>query len=380
MSLNPRVTSIEPSVIRSLNDRKKPTSIDLGMGEPTLFPTMRYFELATRWVAEHGCRYTTNAGDAELRKAIAEHYRYPKLTSVENVIATPGSQEAVYLTIKALLDPAKDALLVVEPAFPSYAKCAQMEGITLQRAQLVAEDGFDFDAERIAAAVTPQTRMIVLCSPCNPTARAITRAECEHLAKLLLARGGDPVYVLHDEIYRELLFTGDAGWFAEIYPHTIVVNSLSKSNALTGMRMGWVLAPKTLVPTMLRAHSYIVSTANTFAQRIALEIFRTPHGLEEHSVFYREQRGAAAEALDEAGLRYAPIDGSFYAAVHVGDGVPTLEFAQQLIEDADVVAIPGSIFGASFEGWLRCSWVAPIERVREGFLRIARNASMLRTP
>jgi aminotransferase len=380
MSLNPSVTSIEPSVIRWLNDRKKPSSIDLGMGEPTLFPTMRYFELATRWVAEHGCRYTTNAGDAELRKAIAEHYRYPKLSGAENVIATPGSQEGVYLTIKALLDPAKDALLVVEPAFPSYAKCAQMEGIALQRVSLVAEDGFAFDAERIAAAVTPQTRLIVLCSPCNPTARAITRAECEQLAKLLLARGGDPIYVLHDEIYRELSFTQDAGWFAQVYPHTIVVNSLSKSNALTGMRMGWVLAPKTLVPTMLRAHSYIVSTANTFAQRIALEIFRTPRGLEEHATFYREQRGAVTEALDDAGLRYTPIDGSFYAAVHVGDDVPTLAFAQRLIEEADVVAIPGSIFGASFEGWLRCSWVAPIESVREGFQRIARNASMLRTP
>jgi aminotransferase len=380
MSFNPRVTSIEPSVIRSLNDRKTATSIDLGMGEPTLLPTMRYFELATQWVAEHGCRYTTNAGDAELRKAIAEHYHYPKLSGAENVIATPGSQEAVYLTIKALLDPAKDALMVVEPAFPSYAKCAQMEGIALQRVTLAAEDGFAFDAERIVAAVTPQTRLIVLCSPCNPTARAITRAECERLAGLLLARGGDPVYVLHDEIYRELLFTQDAGWLAQVYPHTIVVNSLSKSNALTGMRMGWALAPKTCIPTMLRAHSYIASTANTFAQRIALEIFRTPRGLEEHAAFYRERRAAAATALDGAGLRYAPIDGSFYAAVHVGDGIETLDFAQRLIEEADVVAIPGSIFGATFEGWLRCSWVAPIESVREGFQRIARNASMLRTP
>ncbi len=372
MSFNPRIAGIEASVIRLLNDRKKPTSIDLGLGEPTLFPTMRYFELATEWVAEHGCRYTTNAGDAELRKAIAEHYRYPKLSAAENVIATPGSQEAVYLTIKALLDPATDAMMVVEPAFPSYAKCAQMEGIALQRVALVAKDGFAFDAERIAAAVTPQTRLIVLCSPCNPTARAITRAECERLAELLLARGGDPVYVLHDEIYRELLFTQNAGWLAQFYPHTIAVNSLSKSNALTGMRMGWVLAPKECIPKMLRAHSYVVSTANTFAQRIALEIFRTPHGLEEHASFYREQRAAAAKALEDVGLPYAPIDGSFYAAVHVGNGVKTLAFAQQLLEEADVVAIPGSIFGASFEGWLRCSWVAPIESVREGFQRIAR--------
>ncbi|HTX03765.1 MAG TPA: pyridoxal phosphate-dependent aminotransferase [Candidatus Acidoferrales bacterium] len=380
MSINPRVASIEASVIRSLNDRKKPTSIDLGMGEPTLFPTVRYFELATQWVAEHGCRYTTNAGDPELRGAIAEHYRYPQLNAAENVIATPGSQEGVYITIKALLDPAKDAMMVVEPAFPSYAKCAQMEGITLQRVALARQDEFAFDAERIAAAVTPQTRLIVLCSPCNPTARAIARAECKRLAELLLARGGDPIYVLHDEIYRELLFADDVGWFADVYPHTIVVNSLSKSNALTGMRMGWVLAPKACIPPMLRAHSYVVATANTFAQRIALEIFRTPHGLEEHAAFYREQRAGAIRALDEAGLRYAPIEGSFYAAVHVGDGVPTLAFAQRLIEEADVVAIPGSIFGASFEGWLRCSWVAPMERVREGFGRIARNASMLRTP
>jgi len=380
MSVNPRVAAIEPSVIRALNDRKKPSSIDLGMGEPSLFPTMRYFELATQWVSEHGCRYSPNAGQAELREAIAEHYRYPNLDAAENAIVTPGSQEAVYIAIKALLDPAKDALMVVEPAFPSYAKCAQMEGIALERVPMVAQDGFAFDAERIAAAITPQTRMIVICSPSNPTARTMTRAQCEQLARALLARGGEPVYVLHDEIYRELLYADDAGWFAEIYPHTIVVNSLSKSNALTGMRIGWALAPKTVAPMMLRAHVYVVATSNTFAQRIALEIFRTPHGLEEHAAFYHEQRNAAARALDDAGLRYAPIDGSFYAAVHVGDGVATLPFAQQLLEEADVVAIPGSIFGASFEGWLRCSWVAPIERVREGFLRIAGKATVRRTP
>lgn len=379
MSVNPRVAAIEPSVIRALNDRKKPSSIDLGLGEPVLFPTMRYFELASQWVSEHGCRYSLNAGDPELRAAIAAHYHYPKLDAAENVIATPGSQEAVYVAIKALLDPAKDALMVVEPAFPAYAKVAQMEGITLQRVLLRAEDGFAFDAERIAANVTPQTRMIVICSPCNPTARAITRAQAERLSELLLARGGEPVYILHDEIYRELLFAGDVGWLASVYPYTIVVNSLSKSNALTGMRIGWALAPKDVMPAMVRAHVYIVATANTFAQRIALEIFRTPHGLEEHSHIYQEQRASALRALEATGLRSAPIDGSFYAAVHVGDGVDTLTFAQQLLEESDVVAIPGSIFGASFEGWLRCSWVAPPDRVREGFERIARKANV-RTP
>jgi aminotransferase len=380
MSVNPRVAAIEPSVIRALNDRKRPTSIDLGLGEPTLLPTMRFFELATQWVSEHGCRYTTNPGDPDLRAAIAAHYRYPRLDAAENVIATAGSAEGVYIAIKALLDPARDALLVVEPAFPSYVKCAQMEGIAVERVAMGGGDGFAFDAERIAAAVTPQTRMIVICSPCNPTAQVITRVEAERLAELLLARGGEPVYILHDEVYRELLFTLHAGWLAQIYPHTVVVNSLSKSNALTGMRMGWVLGPKSAVAPMLRAHAYVVSTANTFAQRVAFEIFRTPDALQEHAAFYRERRASSVRDLEAAGLRFAPIDGSFYAAVHVGDGIQTLGFAQDLIEKSDVVAIPGSIFGASFEGWLRCSWVAAPERVREGFQRIAGNARMLRTP
>ena len=375
--MNPRIAEIQGSLIRALNERKKPTSIDLGMGEPTLLPNMRYLDAATQWVAQHGCRYTTNAGDAELRAAIAAHYAYRGLGAAENVIATSGSQEAVYLSIKALLDPMKDTLLVVEPVFPVYAKCAQMEGIDIERVSLREEDDFGFDAERIARAVTPRTRMIVLCSPCNPTARVISRAQAEELARTLLARGGEPIYILHDEVYRELLFTADSGWLAQVYPHTIVVNSLSKSNSLTGMRMGWVIAPKAAIPTMIKAHAYLVSTANTYAQRVALEIFRAPGGLQENLAWYRAQRESVVAALDELRLRYLPIEGSFYAAVHVGQGVETVPFAHRLLDDADVVAIPGSTFGPAFEGWLRCSWVAPRERVREGFGRIADEAARL---
>ena len=375
--MNPRIGEIEGSVIRALNERKKPTSIDLGLGEPTLLPNMQYLEAATRWVAENGCRYTANAGDPELREAIARHYRYPGLDSTQNVITTAGSQEALYLSIKSLLDPAHDAVLIVEPAFPVYAKCAQMEGIAVQHVSLSPADAFAFDAERIAAAVTPQTRLIVLCSPCNPTARVISEDQAERLARLLEQRGGSPVYVLHDEVYRELLFSERAGWLGKVYPNTVVVNSLSKSNALTGMRLGWVIAPKAAIPTMVKAHAWLVSTANTYAQRVALEIFRAPNGLREHLDWYRAQRGEVLGALRETGLEHLPVEGSFYAAVRVGNGIQTLPFAHRLVEESDVVAIPGSTFGSEFEGWLRCSWVAPAERVREGFRRIAQAALRL---
>ena len=369
--MNPRIDAIEGSVIRALNDRKKPSSIDLGLGEPTLLPTMRYLHAATEWVARNGCRYTPSAGDVELRETIARHYGYPGLESPQHVIVTAGSQEALALSIKAILDPSRDAMLVVEPAFPVYAKCAQMEGIAVERVQLSARDGFAFDAERIAGAMTKHTRLIVICSPCNPTARVISRDQAARLAELLARRGGDPVYVLHDEVYRELLFTDDAGRVAEFHPHTVVVNSLSKSNALTGMRLGWVMAPKAAIPSMTKVHAWLVSTANTYAQRVALEIFRAPDGLQEHAAWYAAQRAAVLGALAASGLEHLPIDGSFYAAVHAGRDVETLSFAYRLLEEADVVAIPGSAFGSSFEGWLRCSWFAPVDSVREGLRRIA---------
>lgn len=375
--MNPRIEAIEGSVIRALNDRKKATSIDLGLGEPTLLPTMRNLEAATQWVARNGCRYTASAGDVELREAIAKHYGYPSLDSAQNVIVTAGSQEALALSIKAILDPQHDAMLIVEPAFPVYAKCAQMEGIAVERVQLDARDAFAFDAERIAAAVSARTRMIVICSPCNPTARVISREQAEQLAELLARRGGDPVYVLHDEVYRELLFTADAGRIAQVYPHTVAVNSLSKSNALTGMRLGWVIAPKAAIPAMTKVHAWLVSTANTYAQRVAMEIFRQPGGLQEHAEWYRAQRAAVMSALAALRLEHLPIDGSFYAAVHVGQDVETLPFAYRLLEEADVVAIPGSTFGSSFEGWLRCSWVAQVDSVHEGFRRIAEAALRL---
>lgn len=371
--VNPRVAEIEGSTIRALHARKKESSIDLGLGEPTLPPTISYLEKATAWVAIHGCRYTPNAGDPELRELIAEHYGYPHLGRTENVLVTAGgSQEAVYLAIKALLDPAKDELLVVEPAFPVYVKCAQMEGVTVRRVAMSPNDEYAFDPEAILAAVGPRTRMVVICSPCNPTARVISRAAVERIASGLLARGGEPVYVLHDEIYRELTYVEDAGYFARVYPHTVVVNSLSKSNALTGMRLGWIMAPSPVVPTITKAHAWVASTANTYAQRVAIEIFGDQKGLTEHAQWYSRRRRVALEGLESAGLRFLPIEGTFYACVRAGEGVNALELAHRLIDEDDVVAIPGSIFSPSLEGWLRLSWVAPISRVREGFLRIAR--------
>lgn len=369
--MNPRLASIEPSLIRAIAAKKMPDSIDLGLGEPTLLPQMRFIEAATRWAAVSGVKYTLNAGDLATRERIAAHYGYPGMSGAANVCMTTGSQEAVYATIKSLLDPATDELLVVEPAFPAYRKMAQLEGIAERAVTMPEADKFHFDVAAIVAAIGPRTRMIAIGSPANPTGRVMTRAAAARLAHELGARAGPPIWILHDEIYRELTYVDDAAALANVYPYTIAVNSLSKSNALTGMRIGWAIAPSPVIEGIVQAHAWITSTASAFAQRICFEIFGEPGALAEHAAWYARQRHGAVAALRESGLTFVEPDGAFYACVRLAHTNDSVAAAHTLVEQRGVVAIPGRIFGATLEGWLRLSFVAPLGAWSEGLQRIA---------
>ncbi|MBV9438825.1 MAG: pyridoxal phosphate-dependent aminotransferase [Candidatus Eremiobacteraeota bacterium] len=364
------MNAIEPSLIRVVASKKKPGSIDLGLGEPTLLPQQRFIDAAARWVAQHGVRYTVNAGDPALRERIAAHYAYPGMTAARNVCVTTGSQEAVYVAIKTLLDPARDELLVVDPAFPAYAKMAALEGIAHRRVDLHEDEDYRYDVDGILDAVRPATRLICIASPANPTGRVLRDAEARRLAEGLLARDGAPVWVLQDEIYRELSYVDDPGYIARYYPHTVVANSLSKSNALTGMRVGWLIAPDAVADALVKTHAWITSTASAFGQRVAYEIFGEPGALAEQSAWYRTRLPQVLALLDAGGLRYVPIDGAFYVCVRLHDGNDSLAAALELVERRGVVAIPGAIFGRTLEGWLRLSWVAPLDQVAEGLKRI----------
>jgi aspartate aminotransferase len=368
--LNPRIARIEGSLIRAVAARKRPTSIDLGMGEPTLMPNREHLDYAMSCATDRGVKYTPNAGDPALREAIARHYRYPHLEQRDNVCVTTGSQEAMYVTLKTLLDPAQDELLVVEPAFPSYVKMAALEGIVCRTVSMLESDGFAFDAERILAAVNSKTRAIVICSPCNPTGCVLSREQAALLVRAL-ERRSDDVWLVHDEIYREQVFTADAAWLAQSYPRTIVTNSVSKSNALTGLRLGWILAPQRFIEHAVKTHAWLTSCADTFAQAVALHVFSTPGGIEEHAAWYRERREALLTALHGSGLPFVEPQGSFYVCVRLPSGTRSLEAANELIERYDVLAIPGVAFGRALEEWLRVSWVAPAESIAEGISRMA---------
>jgi aspartate/methionine/tyrosine aminotransferase len=372
--LNPKLAAIEPSLIRALAARRRPTSIDLGLGEPALMPQQRFIDAAVRQTSELGLKYTLNAGDVGLRTQIARHYAYPGMAEARNVCITNGSQEGMYVTLKTLLDPARDEVLVIEPAYPAYAKIAQLEGIAVRAAGMPASTGFRLDAAAIVAALTPATRLIVIGSPANPTGRVISRAAVRELAAALLARGGEPVWILDDELYRELTYVDDAGSIAAHYPYTIALNGLSKSNALTGLRIGWTIAPAPLCDELTKVHAWVSTAAGTFGQRVAGAIFAEPGALAEQAGWYRTQRAAVIAALRESGLTFVEPDGAFYACVRLPVGSDSLAAAYRLIDDYDVVTVPGRTFGDTLEGWLRLSWVAPIDAFREGLARIASSA------
>lgn len=369
--MNPRVVDIPSSLIRQIAAKRKATSIDLGLGEPSLPPNLEHFEFAMERVREHGMKYTVNAGDAELRETIAQHYRFPGMARAENVCITTGSQEAMYVALMTALDPAADELLVIDPTFPSYAKMAKLGGAAVRTVSMSEADDFALDAQRILAGVTERTRAIVIASPNNPTGRVMSRACAQELARGLEARTGDPIWLIHDEIYREQVFTDDAAWLAQIYPHTVVTNSVSKSNALTGLRLGWILAPSAFIEHAIKAHAWVTSCADTFAQSVALHIFTTTQGVEEHATWYRNQRSGVVDALSASGLRFIEPEGSFYACVKTPGPRTSIETAVAFLEEYDVLAIPGAAFGPALDSWLRLSWVAPLEEVREGIRRLA---------
>ena len=370
---NARLSAIEPSAIRALHDRKRPTSIDLGMGQPTLHPDIAPFEAALGWVREHGSPYAPPGGLAELREAVARVYGGYYHTTASNVAVLNGSQEGIYLTIKALCDPEKDHVLITDPAYLSYRRCCQLEGVTCRCVTLSADDGFAIHADALLDALTPATKLIILGSPANPTAAVMDEREVRRLARGLAQRKGPPVLVAVDEVYRELTFTDKPyATLLDHYPHSIALQSLSKSCALTGLRVGFVIGPSAVVDAVVRAHSLIMLNVNMFAQRVALDIMRNPERLHAHHPWYVTQREAFMNAAAANNLRITRPQGSFYSLLALPEVWSSSEAAaDHLLERYDVVTIPGAIFGDAAEGYLRLSWVADAAALAQGLERIA---------
>ncbi len=379
--MNPLIASIPPSLIRSIAAKKRAGDIDLGLGEPTLPPDVSAFEAAVEWTRTNGSPYSPNAGFTELREAIAGYVfglsaiaPTSGAADAANVCVTIGSEEALYLAIKTVVDPARHEVLIVEPCYLAYLKLCMLEGIRHRMVALSAEEGYRPKASVVLDALRPDTRLVILNTPCNPTGRIWPEQELARLADGLADRGGDVVYVLADEVYREIYHGSEPpASISSHHPHTLIAGSLSKSSSLTGLRLGWLAGPADVITPAIKVHQFVNTAASTFSQRVALEMFRSPGELGRHRSHYASSRNELVSVAKGEGLALIPPEGTFYGFIRLPEpyASDSVAFCERLLESQRVVTVPGRAFGDSGEGWLRVSWVSDDATVAEGLRRIA---------
>ncbi|MDT5156935.1 MAG: aminotransferase [Acidobacteriota bacterium] len=364
-----RLRGIQKSMIRQVFDRARPGSINLGLGEPDLPTPDVVRREAARVVVEEQNGYTTHAGLLPLRERVANDYSHLKL-SPEHVVITAGSQEALYLVLMTLVEEG-DEVLIPDPGFVAYPTIVRMAGGTPKSYAMPAARDFAFDAGAFRRALTPRTKVVVCISPSNPTGRVLTREELSAMADALQGTG---VYVVSDEIYRELYFTEERpASVSEVRAErTLVIGGLSKSMSMTGWRLGWLCGDADVVGSALVLHGYTTTCASTVSQKAALAAW-TEEAATARVQFrqtFRTRRDHLLGLLShELNLRAVVPDGAFYTMVDVGAHGDSMSVAERLLEHG-VITVPGAAFGAEGEGYLRVSFCADLPVISEGVRRM----------
>lgn len=367
-----RVGLLQPSIIREMSNRRRPTSIDLSLGEPALPPDPELLDRAFAKLKAGPQGYTHNAGLPELREGFARLHGFPGRGAAENVIVTVGSEEALFLAMSALLDPG-DGVLMPDPGYPAYLGIARVLGARALPFSVSREEGLRQTAASIERAYQPGAKLLILNSPSNPFGTVIPRDELERIARFAADKD---LVVVSDEIYRDLYYGPEApASICELMERSFFVGGLSKSCAMTGLRLGYLIGEAEFMKKATLLHQLMVTCAPRLAQLAALEVVARPELLRAHVPHYEAARAKVHElsARFPAHARVLLGDGAFYAIVDVeaaAQGDP-LALALRLLDEEDVVAVPGVAFGASGAWFLRLSYAAGAEKVGAGFERLA---------
>jgi len=369
---------IERSPIRQITDRAKPGDISFGLGEPDL-PTPEVIRReALRVIQEEQNGYTLQAGLPQLRELVVQDYPHLNL-SLDQVIITAGSQEAMYLALMTLVE-AGDEVLIPNPGFVAYPTITSMKDGCPTYYQLPAASDFSFDLDEFKRRLSSKTKVVVCTSPSNPTGRTLSRDELSGMAQAVADSGSD-AFIISDEIYRDLYYTGERpASISEFYPRTIVISGLSKSMSMTGWRLGWILGDAAVVAAAHLLHGYVTTCASTVSQKAALAAWSVAAGeaRQEHRDTFQKRRDHLIGLIrSECGLRCVTPEGAFYTMVDIGDYGSSIEVAEAILE-AGVVTVPGNAFGSEGEGFLRCSFCADLPVLTEGVARIGTALKSLR--
>ena len=379
--INQRVANVPPSGIRKFFDivRQMPDAISLGVGEPDFVTPWQIRDAAIQSIEEGRTQYTSNWGLESLREKIAAYLRmryHVTYSPQDEVLVTVGASEGIDLALRALVCPG-DEVLIPEPSYVSYAPCVTFAGGTAVPVVTRAEDEFALTPDALRAALTPSTKALILPYPNNPTGGVMTRAQLQELARVL---DGTGVIVISDEIYSELVYGGhEHTAFASIEgmrERTITLNGFSKAFAMTGWRVGYACAPHELLAPMFKIHQFTMLCASmqgqVAADRALGRAFET--GFEDVRTMvrsYDRRRRLMVSALNDMGLTCFEPRGAFYVFPSIrSTGLTSEEFCTRLLAEKQVACVPGTAFGASGEGHVRCSYATSIEKLNEALSRI----------
>ncbi|CUA79025.1 aminotransferase A [Anoxybacillus suryakundensis] len=372
LPMNERVKHIQLSGIRQFFNlvSQEKDMISLTIGQPD-FPTPDHIKEATkRALDEQFTSYTHNAGYVPLREAACRFVetKYDLHYTADEVIVTVGASQALDIAFRTILTEGSEVILPA-PVYPGYEPIIRLCGATPVYVD-TRHTGFKLLAEQIEPLMTERTRCIVLPYPSNPTGMTLSRDELQQIAQLVKDK---PIWVISDEIYSELVFTGKHESIATSLPdQTIVINGVSKSHAMTGFRIGFLFARKWMIEHMLKVHQYNVSCATSISQRAALEALTVgmndAHDMKKQ---YAKRMVYVYERLRDMGFDVQKPNGAFYIFPSITKfHHSSFDFALQLAKEAKVAVVPGSAFSAYGEGYIRISYACAMEELEKGLDRI----------
>ena len=373
--LSENVKSIPPSGIRKFFDLMETMDgvISLGVGEPD-FKTPWHIRDAGIFSLEKGfTKYTSNAGLSDLRKEICRYLerRFSLSYGDKEVIVTVGGSEAIDLAVRAMIDPG-DEVIIPQSSFVCYAPIVILMGGKPVIIETKAENEFRLTAEELKNAITPRTKLLILPYPNNPTGAIMERKHLESIAEVLSETN---IMIVSDEIYAELTYEGKHVSIANIEgmkDRTIVVNGFSKCYSMTGWRMGYAAGPEPVIRQMLKIHQYAIMCAPTTSQYAAIEALREgDRDIEHMQQDYNQRRRLIIDGFRKIGLDCFEALGAFYVFPSIrSTGLTSEEFCEKLLLRYKVAAIPGTAFGKSGEGHIRCCYAASVEDIIEALRRI----------
>ncbi|MCS7144734.1 MAG: aminotransferase class I/II-fold pyridoxal phosphate-dependent enzyme [Archaeoglobaceae archaeon] len=365
-----RVEELKPSGIRKFFDLiiGRDDIISLGVGEPDFPVPWRIREEMIYSLEKGYTSYTSNYGLPELRDGIAEYYRRFSLeTSSKNVLITTGASEAIDLAIRAIIEPG-DRVILPEPCYVSYRPLVSLCGGEI--VSIPTNPDFKLNSELIEKYVDEKTKAIILNYPANPTGVSYRKNELEEIADSIIEH---ELIVVSDEIYAELTFDYKHVAIASLNgmeDRVITINGFSKAFSMTGMRVGYIIAPDDILAGILKIHQYCMLCAPITAQIGAIEALKCLEEVEKAKAEYLRRRNYLFKKLSEF-LEIKKPEGTFYAFPNISStGMGSEEFAEKLLFEKKVAVVPGNAFGECGEGYVRLAFAVKFEKLKEALDRM----------